>query len=118
VALPAGQSTSANCQNPDNGNPVHSQRQNVSASAEFCSSRPTTAEIPYISLDTVDCATTDVTVVVSELTSSDATRFILERKGYQLLLPIDRSIGLLNAAVSGSITLFELVRQMRRKTSI
>jgi hypothetical protein len=119
VFLVAQQPTSVNLQEiPENGNPVQEQRTHVDASAEFCPSRKTTVGIPHISLDAVDCTNTDITIVVSELPSSDATRFVLQHNGHQLFLPINRSISLLNAAVRGSITLFELARQMRKKLGI
>jgi len=72
------------------------------------------SELSSVKLEMINCAAaTDIVLLVSGGLTTDAYRFAASHNGKLISFPVVDCRSVTNAAVSGSVALFEIVRQLR-----
>jgi len=75
------------------------------------------SQLSPVTLDTVSRNTTDTALLVSGGLTADAYQFAAGLDGKLISFPTIDGKSVMNAAVSGSVALFEIVRQLRLHAS-
>ena len=75
------------------------------------------SQLSPVTLDTVSRSTTDTALLVSGGLTADAYQFAASLDGKLISFPTIDGKSVMNAAVSGSVALFEIVRQLRLHAS-
>jgi len=70
-------------------------------------------QLTQVKFSMIDCSVTDTVLLVSSGLTADAHQFGASLGGKLISFPAVDGEGVMNAAVSGSVALFEIARQLR-----
>jgi len=75
------------------------------------------SQLLSVKLGMIDCSTTDTALLVSSGLSADAYKFATSHDGKLISFPVIEGKHVMNTAVSASVALFEIARQLRLRAN-